>query len=185
MVRWDCRGKCWKLGGREIRFYQQVLSVGAKRWRFLCLWQPSIPERCMAVLERRVCSPSANPVVYITALCWNWLETKISPIIFFGWLWEDAMLCLCFLCASCFYLLIKEGEYLGVSIKEMTPNAILSAGNQDSWHAWLTSTAEIFPAKHPRLARLLPRFWQALYDAISQKISVSKAAICRLWFPRS
>jgi len=73
--------------GGEMSFCQQVLSVGAKCWHCLCLWQPGgIPERSMALLEPWLCSPLANPVVYITALCWKGLETKISPVIFFGWL---------------------------------------------------------------------------------------------------
>ena len=113
-----------------MSFYQQVLSIGAKRWHFLCLWQPSIPERSIAPLEPWVCSPLANPVVYITALCWNDWKPKFFPL--FSLAGREKMLC--FLCASCFYLPIKEGGYLGVSTKEMTPNAISSAGNQDSWN---------------------------------------------------
>lgn len=137
-----------------------MLSTGAKCWHFLCLWQPSVSECFTAPLEAgrssaepRVHGPLANPVVYIT----DW---KPERLLLFSLACHEKMLC--FLCASCFYLLIEKGEYLGVSTKEMTPSTILSAGKHDSWNA-CPSAAGILPAKQPWLPPLLPRLWQALH----------------------
>lgn len=181
MLSWDCRSKFWKLRQGEISFYQQVLSVGAKHWHFLCLWQASITEHSMALLELRVCSPLANPVIYITACAGT--DWKPNFLSLFSLAAHEKMFC--FLCASCFYLPVKEGEYLGVSTKVMTANTILSAVNQDSWncltdqHCWKT------PCKGPSTGSAFAEVLAGTAWCSCTKIWVSKAAICRLWFLRS
>lgn len=181
MLSWDCRSKVWKLRQGEISFYPQVLSVGAKHWHFLCLWQASITECSMALLEQRMCRPLANPVIYITACAGTDWKPKFLSL--FSLAAHEKMLC--FLCASCFYLPIKEGEYLGVSTKVMTPNTILSAVNQDAWSCLTDQHCCNTPFEAPLTGSAFAEVLAGTVSCSCKKISVSKAVICRLWCLRS
>lgn len=111
MEYWDGRSKFWKLrGGGGISSYQQVLSTVAKRWHFLCLWQPSIPERSW------LCRNHRSAALWLIRLCTLLLcaGTDWKPEFFPLVSLTGHKKMLCFLCISCFYLQSEGGGYLGV-----------------------------------------------------------------------